>query len=295
MNNKQDELNKKPSVIRLKEQLVSEIPYVPQTSEAKQFLLNHDIGDLLHIYHFWRQRLLRPVPRRYHAPSSIRNESLYLRHKAKIDKLKRKIEAGEDVSAYLSLQAHTKALDVTNYRETRSFNGSRDLMLVSEGFYHLHLAPAPERTDEILVAKVETDLFEVIGLFTHELFYDGGLNPAYSKYTTAVDSYLARKFPAGGLLMGGAGGGMQNAAGSSVASTYWQVHCRKVLSRVENYPDGISGFTIKLYDSLFGRTLSYVKPSWVVADDGRLLIRDRKNKHDFWMHPNGVWESEPCA
>lgn len=61
MNNKQDELNKKPSVVRLKNQLVSEIPYVPQSAEAKQFLMNHDIGDLLHIYQGTSKNLLAPA------------------------------------------------------------------------------------------------------------------------------------------------------------------------------------------------------------------------------------------
>lgn len=293
MNNKQDELNKKPSVVRLKNQLVSEIPYVPQSAEAKQFLMNHDIGDLLHIYHFWRQRFLLPVPRRYHAPSCVRNEPLYSHHKAKINQLKQKIEAGEDVSAYLSRRAHTKALDVNSYRESRSFNSSRDLLLVCEGFYHFHLAPLPERTDEILVAKVESELFEVIGLFTHDLFLGDSLNPTYSKYNEAVNSYLARKMPSGGIFIGGAGGGMQNLAGSSVASSLWQIHCRKVLMQVEAYPGGIDGFTIKLYDSLFGRKLRFVNPVWFVADNGVLFIRDRKNKHDFWMEDNGRWEGQP--
>lgn len=295
MNNKQDDLNKKPSVVRLKDQLVSEIPYVPQSAEAKQFLLEHDIGDLLHIYHFWRQRFLLPVPRQYHAPSGIRNDPLYLRHKTKIDQLRRKIEVGEDVSAYLSRRAHIRALDVNSYRESRSFNSSRDLLLVCEGFYHLHLAPLPERTDEILVAKVEADFFEVIGLFTHELFLDDTLNPTYTKYNEAVNSYLTRKMPSGGFFVGGAGGGMQNLAGSSITSSFWQIHCRSVLMLVESSPDGIGGFTIKLYDSLFGRKLSYVKPVWCVADNGRLLIRDRKNKHDFWMDANGRWEGQPWS
>lgn len=295
MSNKQDELNKKTSVVRLKNQLVSEIPYVPQSAEAKQFLLDHDIGDLLHIYHFWRQRLLQPVPRRYHAPSTVRNDPLYSRHKAKIEKLRHKIETGEDVSAYLSRRAHTKALDVNIYRESRSFNSSRDVLLVCEGFYHLHLAPLPERTDEILVAKVEPGLFEVIGLFTHELFLDDTLNPTYTKYEDAVNSYLARKMPSGGFCIGGSGRGMQNLAGSSVASTFWQIHCRRILMLVEASPDGIDGFTIKLYDFLFGRKLCFVKPVWFVADSGRLLIRDRKNKYDFWVNPSGHWEGQPWS
>jgi hypothetical protein len=289
-----DDLNEKKSIMRLKEQLISAIPYVPTSAEAKRFLLSHDIGDLLHIYHFWRQRFPQPVARRYHAPSGVRNDPLYVRHKARIGQLKRKIEVGEDVSAYLSRRAHNKALDINGYRESKSFNSSRDLLLVCEGFYHLHLAPLPERTDEILVALVTPDLFEVIGLFTHDLFTEDSLNPAYVKYNQAVEAYLARRFPSGGIFLGGPGGGMQNAAGSSIASTFWQIHHRKILSHVEAYPDGLNGFTIKLYGEIFDRQTRFVDPKWEVADDGRLLIRDRKNKHEFWADGSN-WQGQPWS
>jgi len=288
-----DDLNTKKSIVRLKEQLVSEIPYVPKSAEAKKYLLQHDIGALLHIYHFWRQRLLAPVPRRYLAPSSVRNESLYVTHKARIDHLRRKIEAGENLAAYLSRRVHNRALDVDGYRESKSFYSSRDHLLVSEGFYHLHLAPLPERTDELLVAKVTLDSFEVVGLFTHELFIGEDLNPAYAKYNQAVNAYVARKFPGGGTFLGGPGGGLQNAAGSSLASTFWQIHCRKILSQAEACPEGLAGFTIKLYGDIFGRETRYVDPRWQVADDGRLLIVDRKNKHEFWASTNGRWSGQP--
>lgn len=288
-----DDLNEKKSIVRLKEQLITAIPYVPTSGDAKQFLLSHDIGDLLHIYHFWRQRFLQPVARRYHAPSSVRNDPLYVRHKARIDQLKRRIEVGEDVSAYLSRRAHNRALDINGYRESRTFNSSRDQLLVCEGFYHLHLAPLPERTDEILVALVTPDLFEVVGLFTHDLFTEDGLNAGYVKYNQAVDAYLARKYPSGGMFLGGPGGGMQNAAGSSVTSSFWQIHCRKILWQAEADPGGLDGFTIKLYRDILSRQTRFVDPRWEVADDGRLLIRDRKNKHEFWADGNGGWKGQP--
>jgi len=175
----QSDLNNNPSIVRLKNTLVSEIPYVPKSAEAKNFLLGHDIGDLLHIYHFWRQRFLYPVARRYHAPSSVRNDPLYIRNKEKINLLRRKIEAGEDVSSYLSRRAHKQALDVDGYQESKSFNSSRDQMLICEGFYHLHLAPLPYRTDEVLVAQVNSEVFEIVGIFTHELFLNDGINFSY--------------------------------------------------------------------------------------------------------------------
>lgn len=291
----QDVLNEKKSIVKLKDRLVSEIPYVPKNAGSKHFLLSRDIGELLHIYHFWRQRFLQPGPRKFHAPSNVRNDPLYIQNKTKINLLKRKIEGGENVSAYLSSRAHERALDVIGYRESRSFNSSRDQLLICEGFYHLHLAPLPERTDEIIVALVTPDLFEIVGLFTHDLFIENRLNTKYVKYDQAIEAYLARKFPSGGAFLGGPGGGLQNTAGSSVASSFWQIHCRKILSRVESYHKGIEGFTIKLYSEIFNRQPSYVKPQWDVAEDGRLLIRDLKNKHEFWAECNGSWKGKPWS
>lgn len=291
----QDNLNEKTSILDLKKRLVNAIPYAPQNADSKQFLLSRDIGDLLHIHHFWRQRFLQPGSRIFHAPSNVRNDPLYVQHRAKIALLRQKIEAGENVSAYLSRRAHERALDVTGYRESRSFVSSRDQLLVCEGFYHLHLDPLPERTNEILVAMVTPECCEIVGLFTHDLFNEDTLNPNYVKYDKAVEAYLARKFPSGGMFLGGPGGGMQNTAGSSVASSFWQTHCYRILSVVERYPNGLEGFTIKLYSEIFDRQTSFVKPKWEVADDGRLLIRDRKNKHEFWVERDGSWKGQPFS
>jgi len=290
-----DDLNKKKSIVRLKDELVDKIPYTPKDAESKKFLLNHDIGDLLHIYHFCRQRLLQAVPRDYQAPASIRNSQRYIRNKNEINCLRRKIESGEDLSAYLSHRAHTKAIDITDYQNNKNFICSRDNLLVREGFYHLHLAPFPKRTDEIIVAHVTNAKFEIVGIFTHKLFDGDDLDSSHPEYQEAVNAYLSRKLPDGGVFLGGPGGAMQNAAGSSAISSFWQIHCRKILSRVENHPDGINGFTIKLYGDLFGRQTKFVDPKWVVAEDWRLLIQDRKNKHEFWADGTGKWYGQPIA
>lgn len=287
--------NESSSIKKLKEKLIKEIPFNPKNKESNEFLLSLKIDDILHIHHFWRQRFLRPVVRKFNAPSRVRNDPLYVSHKEKINALRLKIERGEDLSAYLSLRAHERALDVDGYRKTKSFNTSRDLLLICEGFYHLHLAPLPDRTDEIIVAKVTDSIFEVLGLFTHELFDENSLNSNYCKYATAVDKYLREKLPQGGAFIGGPGGGMQNAAGSSIESTFWQINCRRIINTVENHSGGINGFTIRLYKEIFDRDTKYVNPKWHVTDDGLLLIKDQKNKYEFWMERNKGWQSRQLS
>ncbi len=150
----------------------------------------------------------------------------------------------------------------------------------------------PKRTDEILVVHVTPDICDVVGLFTHDLFDGDMLNRSYTEYNEAVNLYLKRKLPEGGYFIGGPGGGLQNAAGSSIDSTFWQIGSYRTLRYAESDPNGLEGFTIKLYRSIFSRQPSYVKPVWEVADEGHLLIRDKKNKHDFWMERNGRWKGE---
>lgn len=224
-----DFLNTSKSVIAFKKKIVSELSYAPKTAESKEFLLNCDIGQLLHFFHFYRQRFIPVAPRSFVVPPSVRNNPLYTCNRDKIAALRKLIEDGGDLSGFLSSKAHDRALDLADFQKTRNFNESRDALLVCEGFYHLHLEALPLRTNELLVVDVFSDVIEAVGIFTHEIFSENSLNPAYKKYRQDVKRFLKRRHPNGAFLLGGPGGGLQNAAGSSVESTFWQIHCIKTL------------------------------------------------------------------
>lgn len=275
---KMTELNNLKSVIKLKNSIVASLPYAPRDKDSKEYLLSLDVGDLIHIYDFWQQRLIPSRPRKVLVGNKVRNSTQYIRNRRKIGVLLDRVRNGDDISGYLSQKAHCATFDVNEFKSTRSFNSFRDQILVCEGFYHLHLDEFPARTDEILIVHVTLREFEIVQVAMHSLFEND--NEARVEYARYVDEFLSSKMPGGGLIIGGAGGGMQNLSGSSIFSSLNQIDMIKKIQNVELRNGGIESYTRKLYAYLHKRNTQYVKPEWRLV--GReLTIYDKKNKKHF--------------
>ncbi|WP_154724488.1 hypothetical protein [Thiothrix nivea] len=275
MNNSSNNLNKKDSIKNLKDQLINRLPYAPNTKEAKDYLMSLDIGDVIHIHDFWRQRLITPKPRNTNVPSHIRNSERYIKNKDKINNLLSMIKNGEDITKYLSKGAHSETFDVNEFKRTKSFNSFRDRMLIIEECYHLHLHPYPERSNYIILAYINNVAFEVIGIFTHDIFSDEE-NIEHESYEKAINYYLKKQMPNGGHYFKG----LQNLAGSSIYSTLRQVDIYKIMHNVEVTHDGIEEYTKLLYKKLHNREPKYIKPIWQIPDR-EIEIFDKKNKITF--------------
>lgn len=272
------ELNSLKSIIKLKNSIVANLPYAPRGRDSKEYLLSLDVGDLIHIYDFWQQRLIPGKPRKVLVGNRVRKSTQYIRNRRKIGVLLERVRNGDDISGYLSQKAHCATFDINEFKSTRSFNSFRDQMLVCEGFYHLHLDEFPARTDEILVVHVTSREFEVVQVAMHSLFKND--DEARVEYARYVDEFLSSKMPRGGLIIGGAGGGMQNLAGSSIFSSLNQIDMIKKIQNVEDRNGGIESYARKLYAYLHKRNTQYVKPEWRLV--GReLTIYDKKNKEQF--------------
>lgn len=269
------------SIRKFKEDLIAQIPFTPNNRESKSFLLNLDIGSILHIYDFWRHRFITPRPRKTFIPNQIRNnDPLYLKNKENVKAVLKKIEIGEDISSHLSRKVHEQSFDVEDFKNNRNFIGSRDHLLVCEGFYHLHLEPYPKRTDELIIGHAAEDGFEVIGIFSHKIFETENSESEKNKFNAAINNYLRRKMPNGGYCIGGAGGGMQNLAGSSIANTWNQINNLKILQNVEFVKGGIEQHTRNLYKTVHNRTPKNVKAIWRM-NHRNVEIFDRVNKVVF--------------
>jgi hypothetical protein len=272
------DLNNIQSIIRFKGRLISELPHAPNNKESKDYLLSLDIGDLIHIYDFWQQRLIHCCPRDVTVISKVRNSVSYVRNKEKIDVILNRVKNGIDISKYLSHKAHKATFEVEQFKQNRRFNSFRDQILICEGFHHLHLEEFPKRTDEVLIVHVTPSTFEIVQVAKHNLFERD--EKAIAEYYKAIDEFLYSKNPNGGIYIGGAGGGMQNLAGSSVQSSFNQIHTRKILQTVEILNGGIENYVKNLYKYIHHRDLKYVKPEWKML--GReIVIYDKKNQEEF--------------
>jgi hypothetical protein len=242
------------------------------------YLLLLDIGDIVHIYDFWQQRLIHAQPRKILVSSKMRNSPLYLRHRERIKVILGRASNGLDINRYLSYKAHNATFEVEQFKQNRSFNSFRDKLLICEGFHHLHLEEFPKRTDEVLIAHVTPNTFEIVQIANHDLFEQDP--EALAEYEKHINAFLYSKNPNGGFYIGGAGGGMQNLAGSSIESTFNQIHVRKVLQNVEIINGGIEKYVKHLYQKIHNRNPQYVNPEWRML--GReITIYDKKNKEQF--------------
>ena len=121
-------------------------------------------------------------------------------------------------------------------------------------------------------------------MFSHIKFLKkNGAEKEHKTYDDAIQNYLATKVPSGGEMFLG----LQNLAGSSIASTVNQTHIIKILTLVEKYQDGISSYTRLLYKKIHSRAPMSVSPIWRI-NQRDIEIYDRKNKIVF--NSNNIWE-----
>jgi hypothetical protein len=276
---KREKLDSLLSIQRFKQDLVTAIPYVPNNKESKLFLLSLGVDMLIHMHEFWRHRLIEPQARTFDIPCRIRASICYIKNRSKVARLMAASKNGEDINGYLSSKAHNGALDVEKYREDRDFMRSRDRMLVCEGFHHFHLEPYPQRTNEVVIAKVTPKHVDVIGIFPHDVFEESCPDSVRKAYEKAVDEY-AYKYSNGGLFIGGPGGGMQNLAGSSAFTTQFHTHTYKIIALIEEHQGGLETYVRTLFKEIHAREPKNVNPRWVL-NGSKLEIFDKENKVNF--------------
>jgi hypothetical protein len=86
-----------------------------------------------------------------------------------MQRLQNAVEAGEDLTKYLSLDPQTRGIS------PQGGWSDKDLILNIMGFHHFHLGPETRRyrSDELALARVSREEFEVMDLFDHDVFEPG--------------------------------------------------------------------------------------------------------------------------
>lgn len=192
--------------------LAKGIPKFPNDKQTLQELHNMSLSQIL-IHHFnWAARYVFPRPRTIKIEPSASTDPRWNIHKNGIDAFLIKVRQGDDLTAHLSLQVHSRG-----YTPTASAIGphtnrwaDKDFLLNVMGFHHFHLGTATEakghvsRTDTVLFGQATRDEFHVIGLFDHSVFESGNssvITPERERLWNLYNDWISRDAPPNTVLV----------------------------------------------------------------------------------------------
>jgi len=198
-------------------ELVTAIPRFPNDKASLQALEAKSLTDLLITYIGWRLRYVAARPRRVTGIVNLSADPRTAALKPNIDALVKAVEAGDDLTPYLSLQPHSRGYTPAADPKTPKPDSwaDKDFLLNVMGLHHFHLGLTKEtaghmaRTNEVLLASVTRDEFEVLGLFDHAAFEHedhGSMTPEREKLWAAYQAREVAGLLPGQLSMGGFGG-----------------------------------------------------------------------------------------
>jgi hypothetical protein len=233
---------------RFKRDLVEAIPRFPNNKATLQALQSMKFVPLLITYLSWRVRLVDQKPRSVVRAKVLSSHEAFARLKPNIDALLAAVEAGEDLTPYLSSAAASEGFTPPDPNHEKGLWADKDLLLNVMGFHHFHLGMTKDssgyyaRTNEVLFALVGRDQFEVIGLFTHDAFKrlsPGQLTPERRRLWAAYEKRLAEDRMPGEIYIGGMAG--MGVAGSGVPVAIVQTAFQYV-SRIREYEKNLQSF-----------------------------------------------------
>lgn len=193
----------------LRRELIAAIPRFPNDRASLEAMKSKTLTNLLIAYIGWRLRYVATRPRKVTARSALAGDPHAIALQSNIDAFVKVVEAGDDLTPYLSLKPHSRG-----YTPAANTWDDKDFLLNVMGLHHFHLGLTMEtaghmaRTDEVLFASVTRDTFEILGLFDHAAFEhedDGTMTAERVKLWTAYQAREAAGALPGQLMIGGYG------------------------------------------------------------------------------------------
>ena len=190
-------------------ELIAAIPRFPNNRASLRSIESKTLTDLFITYIGWRLRYVATRPRKVVGRSNLTGDPCTAALNPNIDAFIAAVEAGTDLTPYLSMIPRTRGYTPATASGTLNTWADKDLLLNVMGLHHFHLdlpTAAERRIDEVLFASVTRDTFEILGLFDHAAFEheDGGtMTPERAKLWCAYESRESAGTLPGQLSIGG--------------------------------------------------------------------------------------------
>ena len=200
---------------KLRTEIINTVPKFPNNRETKKVLESKHLTDLLIIYLNWATRLIIARPRSVVIEPEVTEDTRWSSISNQFDKLKEKIQKGDDLIPHLSLKAQEKGFTPAASKSDPDSDkwADKDFLLNVMGFYHFHLGDIQEtgkniakRSDDVIFAKVDRRTFRAIGIFNHAVFEN--VDPVSKEMTSErmrlwqlFDQIVAKEAPPGSIVV----------------------------------------------------------------------------------------------
>lgn len=128
------------------------------------------LSTLLIEYRTWRGRFVAPQPRAVQISAELQGSPMVRAYEHEFATLRRKIEAGEDLTPHLSTRIHRPFENIR--APSLEHRTDRDSLLAEWGVHHLHLSKrrrggTARRGDDVLLAAFTGDVAYLIDIRAH--------------------------------------------------------------------------------------------------------------------------------
>ena len=207
--------------------------------------------DLLVVYLQWRLRYVRKAIRAVKIESTASTDPRWQSLSTEIAAFLQKVKNGEDLTPHLSRKARYRGFTPGASKSGTIANSwaDKDFLLNVMGLHHFHLGMTIEKaghvtpTDDVLFASVSRDVFEVIGIFNHEVFENDDPNAMTTERKRLWEIYEARQnrgaLP-GSLVIGGFGGMGISSSGHPLAVVRAAISYRRIIMKIDTQLDDLS-------------------------------------------------------
>lgn len=240
--------NESPRLKKFRNNLIAAIPRFPNNKATLQALQAMRLTDLLIAFLGWKVRSVGTRPRQVMRAHLLDKDPRAATLKPNIEALFNAVEAGDDLTPYLSLAATSDGFTIPDRNHPKGLWADKDFLLNVMGFHHFHLGMTQEaaghiqRTNEVLFALVSRNEFEVVGLFTHDAFErdaQGNMSPERRRLWSTYERRLAEGRLPGEMYIGGMAGMGISGSGAPIAIVETAFH---YVRQIQHYEKQLKNF-----------------------------------------------------